>query len=135
MTSMQDITTWCDIPTIFANMTHQALPLTSQQTKRLSGTPFRRQQHLCSTVELTAWNRQIQHCPNSRKQSMRLSWVYIVFMSTDVTLCCVPAGQEFCVELRKTVPDAVVPVIMISAKTDEENIVNGLQHGCNDFIW
>lgn len=45
------------------------------------------------------------------------------------------AGQEFCVELRKTVPDAVVPVIMISAKTDEENIVRGLQHGCNDFIW
>ena len=45
------------------------------------------------------------------------------------------SGQEFCVELRKTVPDAVVPVIMISAKTDEENIVNGLSHGCNDFIW
>ena len=49
--------------------------------------------------------------------------------------CCACTGQEFCVELRKTVPDAVVPVIMISAKTDEENIVNGLQHGCNDFIW
>ena len=44
------------------------------------------------------------------------------------------SGQEFCVELRKIVPDAVVPVIMISAKTDEENIAKGLSHGCNDFI-
>ena len=53
-----------------------------------------------------------------------------------VTTCqSMLAGQEFCIELRKTVPDAVVPVIMISAKTDEENIVKGLQHGCNDFIW
>lgn len=52
----------------------------------------------------------------------------------SVSVMC-SAGQEFCIELRKTVPDAVVPVIMISAKTDEENIVKGLSHGCNDFIW
>ena len=45
-----------------------------------------------------------------------------------------PAGHEFCTELRKTVPDAVVPVIMVSAKNDEANIVEGLSHGCNDFV-
>ena len=44
------------------------------------------------------------------------------------------AGHEFCTELRKTVPDAVVPVIMVSAKNDEANIVEGLTHGCNDFV-
>ena len=44
------------------------------------------------------------------------------------------AGHEFCLELRKTVPDAVVPVIMVSAKNDEANIVEGLSHGCNDFV-
>ena len=44
------------------------------------------------------------------------------------------AGHEFCLELRKTVPDAVVPVIMVSAKNDEANIVEGLTHGCNDFV-
>lgn len=31
-------------------------------------------------------------------------------------------------------PDAVVPVIMVSAKNDEANIVEGLTHGCNDFV-
>ena len=50
------------------------------------------------------------------------------------TLCDVLAGHEFCLELRKTVPDAVVPVIMVSAKNDEANIVEGLTHGCNDFV-
>ena len=43
------------------------------------------------------------------------------------------AGHEFCKELRKTVPDSLVPVIMLSAKNSEENIVKGLQQGCNDF--
>ena len=28
----------------------------------------------------------------------------------------------------------IVPVIMISAKTDEESIVQALGAGCNDFI-
>lgn len=67
-----------------------------------------------------------------------LKWVDASPVLPDLILldCMMPemSGQEFCVELRKTVPDAVVPVIMISAKTDEENIVNGLSHGCNDFI-
>lgn len=45
----------------------------------------------------------------------------------------VSAGHEFCKELRKTVPDSVVPIIMLSAKNSEENIVKGLQQGCNDF--
>ena len=68
-----------------------------------------------------------------------LTWVDASPVLPDLILldCMMPemSGQEFCVELRKTVPDAVVPVIMISAKTDEENIVKGLSHGCNDFIW
>lgn len=67
-----------------------------------------------------------------------LKWVEESPVLPDLILldCMMPemSGQEFCVELRKTVPDAVVPVIMISAKTDEENIVNGLAHGCNDFM-
>ncbi|KAA6426844.1 MAG: adenylate guanylate cyclase [Trebouxia sp. A1-2] len=67
-----------------------------------------------------------------------LKWVEESPVLPDLILldCMMPemSGQEFCVELRKTVPDAVVPVIMISAKTDEENIVKGLSHGCNDFI-
>ena len=46
----------------------------------------------------------------------------------------ISAGHEFCVELRKTVPQAVVPVIMISAKNNEDNVVEGLSHGCNDFL-
>ncbi len=68
-----------------------------------------------------------------------LKWVKASPVLPDLILldCMMPemSGHEFCVELRKTVPDAVVPVIMISAKTDEENIVSGLSHGCNDFIW
>lgn len=50
--------------------------------------------------------------------------------------CMMPvmSGHEFCVELRKTIPSTVVPVIMVSAKSDEENIVEGLRKGCNDFI-
>lgn len=49
-------------------------------------------------------------------------------------MCLHFTGHEFCLELRKTVPDAVVPVIMVSAKNDEANIVEGLTHGCNDFV-
>ena len=52
---------------------------------------------------------------------------------TDCEHLC-HTGHEFCTELRKTVPDAVVPVIMVSAKNDEANIVEGLSHGCNDFV-
>ena len=54
-------------------------------------------------------------------------------LDADPSLTCI-AGHEFCAELRKTVPEAVVPVIMVSAKNDEANIVEGLTHGCNDFV-
>ena len=54
-------------------------------------------------------------------------------VDSDPFLTCT-IGHEFCTELRKTVPDAVVPVIMVSAKNDEANIVEGLSHGCNDFV-
>lgn len=54
-------------------------------------------------------------------------------VGSNPCLTCV-AGHDFCTELRKTVPDAVVPVIMVSAKNDEANIVEGLSHGCNDFV-
>lgn len=50
--------------------------------------------------------------------------------------CMMPgmSGHEFVAKLRTTVPRSVVPVIMVSAKTNEDNIVEGLQSGCNDFI-
>ena len=58
---------------------------------------------------------------------------FFLRVGSDPYLTCT-AGHEFCTELRKTVPDAVVPVIMVSAKNDEANIVEGLSHGCNDFV-
>ncbi|KAK9847967.1 hypothetical protein WJX84_006862 [Apatococcus fuscideae] len=44
------------------------------------------------------------------------------------------SGIEFCTIFRETVPRSVVPVIMISAKTEEQSIVQALNAGCNDFI-
>ncbi|KAK9826256.1 hypothetical protein WJX74_003071 [Apatococcus lobatus] len=44
------------------------------------------------------------------------------------------SGNEFCKEVRQTVPQSLVPIIMVSAESSETNIVAGLQSGCNDFI-
>ncbi|KAK9836885.1 hypothetical protein WJX74_010424 [Apatococcus lobatus] len=44
------------------------------------------------------------------------------------------SGITFCIKLREMVPRSIVPVIMISAKTDEDSIVQSLSAGCNDFI-
>ena len=49
-------------------------------------------------------------------------------------ITCVCVGHEVCKELRKTVPGSLVPIIMLSAKNSEDNIVEGLQNGCNDFV-
>lgn len=32
------------------------------------------------------------------------------------------------------IPGSVLPVIMVSAKSDEDNIVEGLRSGSNDFV-
>eukprot|EP00798_Chlamydomonas_sp_ICE-L_P011401 gene11401-12104_t len=36
--------------------------------------------------------------------------------------------------LRKMHPLACIPVIMVSAKSKEEHIVEGLGAGCNDYV-
>ncbi len=43
-------------------------------------------------------------------------------------------GAQVCREIRESLPLACVPVIMISAKGKEENIVEGLQSGSNDYL-
>ncbi|KAL0026791.1 hypothetical protein WJX77_001496 [Trebouxia sp. C0004] len=76
------------------------------------------------------------HCETSGTDALK--WISSSKVLPDLILldCMMPgmSGHEFCTELRKTVPDAVVPVIMVSAKNDEANIVEGLSHGCNDFV-
>ena len=54
--------------------------------------------------------------------------------SQQSCLHLVSLGHELCRELRKTVPASLVPIIMLSAKNNEENVVEGLQNGCNDFV-
>ncbi len=67
-----------------------------------------------------------------------LAWIAAQAEYPDLILldCMMPgmSGHEFCQELRKTVPQSLVPVIMISAKNNEETIITGLQRGCNDFV-
>jgi DNA-binding response OmpR family regulator len=36
--------------------------------------------------------------------------------------------------VSQVIPGNVLPVIMVSAKSDEENIVEGLRSGSNDFV-
>ena len=55
----------------------------------------------------------------------------------DVILldCQMPGktGFEVCLELRQQYPETL-PVIMISANTEEENILKGFQVGSNDYV-
>jgi len=44
------------------------------------------------------------------------------------------SGQELCSLLRRSLPSTVLPIIMVSAKIDELNIVSGLNSGSNDFL-
>ena len=41
------------------------------------------------------------------------------------------SGEEVCRKIRKT---SRVPVIMLTAKTQEESILNGLQIGADDYV-
>jgi DNA-binding response OmpR family regulator len=41
------------------------------------------------------------------------------------------SGEEVCIEIRKK---SRVPIIMLTAKVEEENIVQGLQLGADDYI-
>lgn len=44
------------------------------------------------------------------------------------------SGYEVCRKLREMFPLACTPVIMISAKSKEEHIVEGLAAGSNDYV-
>jgi CheY-like chemotaxis protein len=44
------------------------------------------------------------------------------------------SGYEACTKCRALFPSAPLPIIMVSAKTQEENIVQGLNAGCNDYL-
>ncbi|KAK9843250.1 hypothetical protein WJX74_009238 [Apatococcus lobatus] len=67
-----------------------------------------------------------------------LAWLQDLEFVPDIVLLdyMMPemSGTEFCTIFRETIPRSVVPVIMISAKTDEESIVKALNVGCNDFL-
>ncbi|KAK9820605.1 hypothetical protein WJX72_012229 [[Myrmecia] bisecta] len=67
-----------------------------------------------------------------------LEWLNAQATVPDIVLldCMMPRmnGLEFCKKLRETVPRSLVPVIMVSAKSNEGSIVEGLHVGCNDFI-
>ena len=43
-------------------------------------------------------------------------------------------GYEACEEIRRRYPDAPLPIIMVSARSQEDNVVAGLQAGCNDYV-
>lgn len=43
------------------------------------------------------------------------------------------SGFEVCTELRQKYPETL-PVIMISANTDEDNILKGFRAGSNDYV-
>eukprot|EP00899_Mesostigma_viride_P025922 jgi/Mesvir1/6514/Mv16781-RA.1 len=44
------------------------------------------------------------------------------------------SGYEVCAAVRKMFPHNAIPVIMVSAKSQEEDIVMGLKAGSNDYI-
>ncbi len=44
------------------------------------------------------------------------------------------SGHEVCMKLRERYPQSSLPVIMISAKSNEENILEGFQSGCIDYV-
>mmetsp|Transcript_39530 Transcript_39530/g.95409 ORF Transcript_39530/g.95409 Transcript_39530/m.95409 type:complete len:1607 (-) Transcript_39530:300-5120(-) len=44
------------------------------------------------------------------------------------------SGHEVCHQLRQKYPTATVPIIMISAKSNPENILQGFSSGCIDYV-
>lgn len=43
-------------------------------------------------------------------------------------------GYEVAATLRQTYPSSVLPIIMISAKADENSIIAGLKSGADDYL-
>ena len=43
-------------------------------------------------------------------------------------------GFKTCVKIRQMFPDTAIPIIMVSAKSREENIIQGLNCGSNDYV-
>jgi len=39
-----------------------------------------------------------------------------------------------CLIVRERFPEQGVPIIMVSAKSAEENVVQGLHSGCDDYV-
>ncbi|EKX34292.1 hypothetical protein GUITHDRAFT_119525 [Guillardia theta CCMP2712] len=50
--------------------------------------------------------------------------------------CMMPvmSGFEVCQTLRRKHPQNALPIIMVSARSGDEDIVRGLSLGCNDYI-
>jgi DNA-binding response OmpR family regulator len=44
------------------------------------------------------------------------------------------SGHEVCQRIRELYPTATLPVIMISAKSNQENILEGFSAGCLDYV-
>lgn len=44
------------------------------------------------------------------------------------------SGHEVCLKLREKYPMATLPIIMISAKSNQENILEGFSSGCMDYV-
>ncbi len=43
-------------------------------------------------------------------------------------------GLECCGRIREKYPRTILPIIMVSAKSGVDSIVEGLQQGCNDYV-
>ena len=55
----------------------------------------------------------------------RIDFVILDLMLPGIT------GEEVCRQIRK---DSEVPIIMLTAKTQEESVLNGLQIGADDYV-
>lgn len=68
--------------------------------------------------------------PNGREalkafQSDEIDLIILDLMLPDIT------GEQICKEIRKT---SKVPIIMLTAKTSDESIINGLDIGADDYM-
>jgi DNA-binding response OmpR family regulator len=72
----------------------------------------------------------VSKAPNGREalkafQSDEIDLIILDLMLPDIT------GEQICKEIRKT---SKVPIIMLTAKTSDESIINGLDIGADDYM-